>query len=424
MSPNNSEIPYGTLDLMVLKTLAGMGPLHGYGIARRIEQVAEGALALNQGTIYPALLRLEQKGWIKSDWGTSENNRRARFYAITAAGKRHLVGGSRQLGQDGRDRQSPAHHGLIVRPFLSRVLDVILRRSRERRLADEVQSHLDLLTDEYVSRGLPVNEARLAARKTFGGVEQMKERYRDRRGFPMITELVQDTRYALRLMARERWFTAATVVALSLGIGATTTMVTILYCMNVRGLPFHEAASLVGVTGERTRSQGPQVPLTIFEQWRSASRSFEVLSAEIDSADQSRRRDARHRSVRRYLREFRRLRAAARAARGRTRFPSRGRSPRCRPGRNHRLSRLDRAIWIGSGYRRPHGPTERRNGDDRRRHAGRFRVSGRLADLAPARVVPRHSASRVSGPSASSAGWHAASPPNRHNPNWPRSCRR
>jgi PadR family transcriptional regulator PadR len=91
MSPNNSEVPYGTLDLMVLKTLAGLGPLHGYGIARRIEQVAEGSLALNQGTIYPALLRLEQKGWIKSDWGISENNRRARFYSITAAGKRHLT---------------------------------------------------------------------------------------------------------------------------------------------------------------------------------------------------------------------------------------------------------------------------------------------------------------------------------------------
>lgn len=86
----NSEIPYGTLDLMVLKTLAALGSLHGYGIARRIEQVAEGALALNQGTIYPALLRLEQKRWITSEWGTSENNRRARFYSITASGKRHL----------------------------------------------------------------------------------------------------------------------------------------------------------------------------------------------------------------------------------------------------------------------------------------------------------------------------------------------
>ena len=91
MSPSNAEVPYGTLDLMVLKTLAALGPLHGYGVARRIEQVAEGSLALNQGTIYPALLRLEQKGWIKSDWGISENNRRARFYTITTAGKRQLT---------------------------------------------------------------------------------------------------------------------------------------------------------------------------------------------------------------------------------------------------------------------------------------------------------------------------------------------
>jgi transcriptional regulator len=88
---HEAEVPYGTLDLMVLKTLAGLGPLHGYGIARRIEQVTEGGLALNQGTIYPALLRLEQKGWIRSAWGTSENNRRARFYTITAAGRRQLA---------------------------------------------------------------------------------------------------------------------------------------------------------------------------------------------------------------------------------------------------------------------------------------------------------------------------------------------
>ncbi len=91
MSPPPSEVPYGALDLMVLKTLDTMGPQHGYGIARRIEQMAEGMLALNQGTIYPALLRLEQKGWIESDWGTSENNRRARFYSITRAGRKQLV---------------------------------------------------------------------------------------------------------------------------------------------------------------------------------------------------------------------------------------------------------------------------------------------------------------------------------------------
>jgi|SRR5215471_11810553 len=88
---NRSEVPYGTLDLMVLKTLESLGPLHGYGIARRIEQVAEGALELNQGTIYPALLRLEQKAWIASEWGASDNNRRARFYSITRAGRKQLA---------------------------------------------------------------------------------------------------------------------------------------------------------------------------------------------------------------------------------------------------------------------------------------------------------------------------------------------
>jgi transcriptional regulator len=86
-----AEVPYGTLDLMILKTLHSLGSLHGYGIARRIEQVAEGSLSLNQGTIYPALLRLEQKGWISSEWGTSDNNRRARYYSITKAGKRQLA---------------------------------------------------------------------------------------------------------------------------------------------------------------------------------------------------------------------------------------------------------------------------------------------------------------------------------------------
>ena len=88
---SRAEVPYGTLDLMVLKTLDTLGSLHGYGIARRIEQVAQGALELNQGTIYPALLRLEQRGWIRSDWGTSENNRRARFYSISPAGRKQLA---------------------------------------------------------------------------------------------------------------------------------------------------------------------------------------------------------------------------------------------------------------------------------------------------------------------------------------------
>lgn len=86
-----NDIPPGTLTLMVLRTLEQMGPQHGYGIARRIEQVSGDRLQLNQGTIYPALLQLEQRGWIRASWGTSENNRRARYYAITRAGRRRLA---------------------------------------------------------------------------------------------------------------------------------------------------------------------------------------------------------------------------------------------------------------------------------------------------------------------------------------------
>jgi PadR family transcriptional regulator PadR len=91
-----ADVPYGTLDLMVLKTLQTMGPLHGYGLARRIEQMALGILSLNQGTIYPALLRLEQQHLIKSRWGSSDNNRRAKFYEITAAGEKHLAAETKQ----------------------------------------------------------------------------------------------------------------------------------------------------------------------------------------------------------------------------------------------------------------------------------------------------------------------------------------
>lgn len=91
MPKDRSEVLQGTLDLMVLKTLDALGPLHGYGIARRIEQLSEALLQLNEGTVYAALLRLAQKGWIRSEWGESENNRKARFYSITKAGRKQLA---------------------------------------------------------------------------------------------------------------------------------------------------------------------------------------------------------------------------------------------------------------------------------------------------------------------------------------------
>jgi PadR family transcriptional regulator, regulatory protein PadR len=90
MDKKTSEVLQGTLDLMILKTLHALGPLHGFGIARRLEQVSRDVLQLNEGTVYTALLRLQQQGWIAAEWGTSENNRKAKFYSITRRGRKQL----------------------------------------------------------------------------------------------------------------------------------------------------------------------------------------------------------------------------------------------------------------------------------------------------------------------------------------------
>lgn len=87
---NRSDLPYGTLDLLILRTLDTMGALHGYGVARRIEQVSGDALRLSQGSVHPALVRLEQEGWIRADWGISETNRKVKIYSLTRAGRKQL----------------------------------------------------------------------------------------------------------------------------------------------------------------------------------------------------------------------------------------------------------------------------------------------------------------------------------------------
>jgi PadR family transcriptional regulator PadR len=106
------DVLQGTLILLVLRTLEALGPLHGYGIARRIEQISKDVLQLNQGTLYPALLRIEQEGWISSKWGASEKNRRAKFYSITAAGRRRLA----KETEDWRRMSSTIERFLGVKP--------------------------------------------------------------------------------------------------------------------------------------------------------------------------------------------------------------------------------------------------------------------------------------------------------------------
>jgi len=99
MPTSKAEVLQGTLDLLVLKTIDSMGPMHGFGIAMRIQQVSEDLLRLNQGTLYPALLRLEQRGWIASKWDISENNRKAKYYSLTRAGRKQLVAEAESWGR-------------------------------------------------------------------------------------------------------------------------------------------------------------------------------------------------------------------------------------------------------------------------------------------------------------------------------------
>ena len=268
MSSPDSEVPYGTLDLMVLKTLAAMGPLHGYGIARRIEQAAAGALALNQGTIYPALLRLEQKGWIKSDWGTSENNRRARFYAITACRPAPVDEGSGALGADGLDGE-PAAGGSVMTGI--RVLDLARARSALLRAGANAAStkrsadHLDLLTDQYIAdgpdagRGAAGGPARLRGRRADEGDLSRSAwaaaRRRARAGFPVRDPAAEPES---RLRGSPRCWCSA------LGIGVNNMLFTILNAHTLRGLPMPSSHRVLWLStvDDRGRTAGCRSPTT------------------------------------------------------------------------------------------------------------------------------------------------------------------
>jgi putative ABC transport system permease protein len=170
----------------------------------------------------------------------------------------------------------------MIRIFLSRALDVLLRRRREARLSEEVQAHLELLTDEYVGQGMSREEARLAARRAFGGVDRIKTIYRDQRGLPAVDSLMQDVRYAVRLLLKDRRFTLAAVAALALGIGANTTAFTFVNAALFRQLPLHEPERLVAFTTKDATGRLVGVSYADFKDWREASRAFSQIIVSIE----------------------------------------------------------------------------------------------------------------------------------------------
>ena len=280
--PNKTEIWQGTLALMILKTIETLGPLHGYGIARRIEQISGDRLSLNYGTLYPSLLKLEQEGWIVSEWGVSENNRKAKYYKLTRSGRKQLGKRRKRVESDHRDRRpvSRPRGGSVMsklRAWLLRFKGLFLKDAREREFADELESHLQMHIDDNIRAGMSPQEARRVALMKLGGIDQAKEAYRDRATMPFLESVVQDLRFTLRQLRKNPAFTFTATVMVALGIGASVAIFAFVDAALIKPLPYQNPSRLLFVT-ETT----PEIPRANFSyldylDWKKLNKVFDSL---------------------------------------------------------------------------------------------------------------------------------------------------
>lgn len=168
-----------------------------------------------------------------------------------------------------------------MRTFLSRLLDVVFRRSREQRINDEIQAHLDLLTDEYIAQGISPHDARLAARRAFGGVDRIRMMHREQRGLPVIELLTQDVRFALRVLLRDRSFTLTAIVVLGVGLGVNNMFFTLVYAHRLRGVAVENVERVLSISTFDDRVADRLVSLREYDDLRLAQTSFSALGAYV-----------------------------------------------------------------------------------------------------------------------------------------------
>ena len=234
----------GTLDILILQTLL-LGPAHGHTIASVIERRSDDLLQVQHGSLYPALHRLEDRGWVSSSWGTSENNRKARFYRLTAAGRRQLSAAHEPVGR-ARGRREPRAATRIGVTHMG--WRRFLRRGWwDQERARELQAHIDIETDDNLARGMSPDQARQAAHRKLGNPVRIREEIYAMNTVGVLDTLWQDLRYGARLFGRNPGFTTVAVLTLALGIGGVTVIYSVIRNILLDPFPYTDSRRMVDV---------------------------------------------------------------------------------------------------------------------------------------------------------------------------------